>query len=52
MREELDAGRQAFTKVNVRAIGGTPEQMAETIKKDRARWAPIITQENIQLEPN
>lgn len=47
-----DAGRQAFTKVNVRAIGGTPAQMAKTIKKDRARWAPIIASENIQLEPN
>jgi tripartite-type tricarboxylate transporter receptor subunit TctC len=47
-----DAGRQAFTKVNVRAIGGTPAQMAETIKKDRALWAPIIARENIQLEPN
>ena len=45
-------GRQTFAKMNVRAIGGTPEQLAQTIKKDRETWAPIIAKENIQLEAN
>jgi tripartite-type tricarboxylate transporter receptor subunit TctC len=45
-------GRQTFAKMNVRAIGGTPEQLAQTIKKDRELWAPIIAKENIQLEAN
>ena len=45
-------GRQAFAKVNIRAIGGTPEQLAQTIKKDRELWAPIIAKENIQLDAN
>ena len=47
-----DQGRQTFAKINVRVIGGTPEELAETIKKDRALWAPIIANERIQLEPN
>jgi len=45
-------GRQTFTKMNVRAIGGTPEQLAQTIKKNRELWAPIIAKENIQLDAN
>jgi tripartite-type tricarboxylate transporter receptor subunit TctC len=45
-------GRQTFAKMNVRAIGGTPEQLAQTIKKDREMWAPIIAKENIQLDAN
>jgi tripartite-type tricarboxylate transporter receptor subunit TctC len=47
-----DEGRQTFAKMNVRAIGGTPEQLAQSIKKDRERWAPIIAKENIQLDAN
>jgi len=34
------------------AVGGTPEQLAQTIKKDRELWAPIIAKENIQLDAN
>jgi len=45
-------GRQTFANMNVRAIGGTPDELAQTIKKDRALWAPIIAKENIKLEPN
>lgn len=47
-----DEGRQTFAKMNVRALGGTPEELAQTIRKDRELWAPIIAKENIQLEPN
>jgi tripartite-type tricarboxylate transporter receptor subunit TctC len=45
-------GRQAFARINVRALGGTPGELAETIKKDRALWAPIIARENIHLDAN
>jgi tripartite-type tricarboxylate transporter receptor subunit TctC len=47
-----DQGRQTFARINVRAIGGTPEELAQTIKRDRELWTPIIAKENIQLEPN
>jgi tripartite-type tricarboxylate transporter receptor subunit TctC len=47
-----DEGRQAFAKLNVLTIGGTPEQLAQTIKRDRELWAPIIAKENIQLDTN
>ena len=47
-----DDGRQTFARMNMRAIGGTPEQLAQTIKKDRELWAPIIAKENIQLDTN
>jgi len=45
-------GREAFAKLNVMAVGGTPEQLAQTIKRDRELWAPIIAKENIQLDAN
>ena len=45
-------GRQAFAKLNLRAIGGSPEDLAQAMKRDRALWAPIIAKENIQLDAN
>jgi tripartite-type tricarboxylate transporter receptor subunit TctC len=47
-----EEGRQTFAKMNVRALGGTPQELAQTIKKDREVWAPIIAKEHIQLEAN
>ena len=49
---ELPQGIEQFTKVGIRALGGTPERLAEVIKHDRALWAPVIAKENIKLDPN
>ena len=45
-------GRQAFARLNLRVIGGSPDDLAQAMKRDRALWAPIIAKENIQLDAN
>lgn len=47
-----DEAKQLFTQAGIRPLGGTPEQLAEVIKKESAQWAPIVTKENIKLDPN
>jgi tripartite-type tricarboxylate transporter receptor subunit TctC len=43
-------GKQAFTNAGIRPLGGTPAQLADQIKQDRALWAPIIEKEGIKLD--
>jgi tripartite-type tricarboxylate transporter receptor subunit TctC len=31
-------------------MGGTPEQLADYIKSENAKWGPIIKQANINLQ--
>jgi tripartite-type tricarboxylate transporter receptor subunit TctC len=45
-------GIDTFAKANIRTLGGTAAHFAQTIRQDRALWAPVIAKENIQLEPN
>jgi tripartite-type tricarboxylate transporter receptor subunit TctC len=45
-------GMQQFATAGIRPLGGTAEHLAETIKSDRALWAPIIAKENIKLNPD
>jgi len=45
-------GIQQFTTAGIRPLGGTPEQLADAIKQDRALWGPVIAKENIQVDPN
>lgn len=45
-------GIRQFTAGGMRPLGGTPEQLAEVIRQDRAMWAPIIAKENIKADPN
>jgi tripartite-type tricarboxylate transporter receptor subunit TctC len=45
-------GIETFAKANIRAIGGSAAHFGQTIRQDRALWAPVIAKENIQLEPN
>jgi tripartite-type tricarboxylate transporter receptor subunit TctC len=45
-------GIETFAKASIRPLGGDAAHFAQTIKQDRALWAPIIAKENIQLEPN
>jgi tripartite-type tricarboxylate transporter receptor subunit TctC len=45
-------GIETFAKANIRPLGGSVAHFAQTIRQDRALWAPVIAKENIQLEPN
>lgn len=45
-------GMQQFATAGIRPLGGTAEHLAETIKSDRALWAPVIAKENIKLNPD
>jgi tripartite-type tricarboxylate transporter receptor subunit TctC len=47
-----EEGIQQFAKAGIRPFGGTPDRVAEVIKGDREKWAPIIAKENIKLDPN
>lgn len=47
-----DEAKQLFTQAGIRPLGGTPEHLAEVIKRESAQWAPIVTKENIKLDPN
>jgi tripartite-type tricarboxylate transporter receptor subunit TctC len=43
---------EQFEKAGIRPLGGTPEQLADAIKQDRALWAPVIAKENIKVDLN
>jgi tripartite-type tricarboxylate transporter receptor subunit TctC len=45
-------GIETFAKANIRPLGGSAAHFAQTIRQDRALWAPVIAKENIQLEAN
>lgn len=45
-------GVQHLTNAGLRPMGGTPDDLLEVIRQDRARWAPIIKKENIQVDQN
>jgi tripartite-type tricarboxylate transporter receptor subunit TctC len=45
-----DSGRGQLAKISMTPMGGTPEQLADYIKSENARWGPIIKQANISLQ--
>jgi tripartite-type tricarboxylate transporter receptor subunit TctC len=45
-------GIETFARANIRTLGGSAAHFAQTIRQDRALWAPVVAKENIQLEPN
>jgi len=45
-------GQQLFEKVGLSPLGGTPDYLAEVIKRDRVTWGLVIEKENIKLDPN
>ena len=45
-------GIDTFAKASIRPLGGGAAHFAQTIRQDRALWAPVIAKENIQLDPN
>ena len=42
--------RERLTALGTEPTGGTPEQFAETIKTDTARWAKVVSEAGIRIE--
>ena len=42
--------QQRLVELGVRPIGSNPDELAEFLKKDRAKWDGIIRAANIRLE--
>jgi tripartite-type tricarboxylate transporter receptor subunit TctC len=47
---QSDAGRQQLAKIWMTPMGGTPDQLADYIKSENAKWGPIIKQANLSLQ--
>lgn len=47
---QSDAGKKQLGKIWMTPMGGTPQQLADYIKSENAKWGPIIKQANISLE--
>ena len=52
VNEFLDsgAGRQQLAKIWMTPMGGTSEQLADYLKRESAKWGPIIKQANLSLQ--
>jgi len=42
--------RERLTALGTEPTGGTPEQFAETIKADTARWAKVVNDSGIHID--
>ena len=42
--------RERLTALGIEATGGTPEQFAQTIRADTARWARVVSDAGIRIE--
>jgi tripartite-type tricarboxylate transporter receptor subunit TctC len=47
---QSDAGKKQLANVWMTPMGGTPQQLADYIKSENAKWGPIIKQANISLQ--
>ena len=45
-----EAFTQKFEKIGDEPAGGTPEEFAETIRTDSAKWADVIKRAGVKLE--
>ena len=45
-----DTGKEQLAKIWMTPTGGTPEQLADYIKSENAKWGPIIKEANISLQ--
>ena len=45
-----EAFKEKFAKIGDEPAGGTPEEFAETIKTDSAKWADVIQRAGVKLE--
>ena len=42
--------RERFSTLGIEPVGNTPEQFAEQIKSDLARWGKVVEQAKIRVE--
>jgi len=42
--------RERLSALGTEPTGGTPEQFAQTIKSDTARWAKVVSEAGIRIE--
>jgi tripartite-type tricarboxylate transporter receptor subunit TctC len=47
---DSDAGRQQLAKIWMTPTGGTPEQLADYLKSEDAKWGPIIKETGLSLQ--
>jgi tripartite-type tricarboxylate transporter receptor subunit TctC len=45
-----DHGKVQLRKLGITALGGTPEDLAAHLERERAKWGPIIKEANITLQ--
>jgi tripartite-type tricarboxylate transporter receptor subunit TctC len=45
-----DEGKAQLRKLGITALGGTPEDLAAHLERERAKWGPIIKEANITLQ--
>jgi tripartite-type tricarboxylate transporter receptor subunit TctC len=45
-----DAGRKQLANIWMTPLGGTPQQLADYIVSENAKWGPIIREANIVLQ--
>jgi tripartite-type tricarboxylate transporter receptor subunit TctC len=45
-----DTGKDQLAKIWMTPTGGTPEQLADYVKSENAKWGPIIKEANISLQ--
>jgi tripartite-type tricarboxylate transporter receptor subunit TctC len=47
---QLNEIRERFAGLGAEAVGGTPEQLAATIKAESARWGEVVKKQHITVE--
>jgi tripartite-type tricarboxylate transporter receptor subunit TctC len=45
-----DAGRQQLARIWMTPMGGTPDQLADYLKSENAKWGPIIKEAGLSLQ--
>ena len=43
--------RQSFDKLGVQVVGGTPEVLAKKVESEMQKWAGIVREKNIRIDP-
>jgi len=47
---QSDDGKLQLSKLGIRPLGGTPEELQAHLDRERAKWGPIIKEANISLQ--
>ena len=43
--------RQSYDKLGVQVVGGTPEVLAQKVESEMKKWAGIVREKNIRIDP-